>query len=157
VQYARLAEAIRHNDVEGILALQAPGFSSKNPTGSTFDFAAMEQYTRKLTASIERVIHVRNIIRTFEQHGDTAVADVCQEFSRDQKVGDGRVHRVETSALQRETWIRLDGVWKRVHVEDVRGTRWFVDGVRVDPTRPYTYGMPAYVPEVDPPTGCGLR
>jgi len=156
-QYQRLADAIQRHDVEGILAVQARNYSSINPTGSTFDFAAMERYTRQLAAAVDSVIHVRNVIRTFEQHGDTAVADVCQEFSRIQRFGDGRPRRVDTSALQRETWLHLADGWKRLHVEDVRGTRWFVDGVRVDPSRPYTPGMPAYVPEVDPPTGCGLR
>jgi hypothetical protein len=156
-QYERLADAIRRNDVPGILAVQARAYSSINPTGSTFDYAAMERYTRRLAAAVDSVIHIRNVIRTFEQHGDTAVADVCQEFSRIQRLGDGRPHRVDTSALQRETWVRLADSWTRLHVEDVRGTRWFVDGVRVDPSRPYTPGMPAYVPAVDPPTGCGLR
>lgn len=156
-QYKRLALAIQRNDIDGILAVQARNYSSINPTGSTFDYAAMERYTRQLAAAVDSVIHIRNVIRTFEQHGDTAVADVCQEFSRIQRFGDGQLHRVDTSVLQRETWVRLADSWKRLHVEDVRGMRWFVDGVRVDPSRPYTPGMPAYVPEEDPPTGCGLR
>ena len=156
-QYERLAQAIRRHDIEGILAIQAPNYSSINPTGSRFDYAGMERYTRQMTAAVDSVIHIRNLIRTFEQHGDTAVADVCQEFSRLQRMGDGRLHRVDTSALQREAWISQDGSWKRLQVRDVRGTRWFVDGVRVDPSRPNTDGMPAYVPEADPPTGCGLH
>lgn len=80
-QYRRLAAAIRRKDVEGILALQAPDFSSNNPTG-TWDYAAMERYTRRLTATVDSVIHTRNVIRSLEERGDTAVADVCQEFSR---------------------------------------------------------------------------
>lgn len=155
-QYERLAQAIRRNDVEGILAVQAPDFSSNSPAG-TFDYAAMEQYTRRMSAAIDSVIHVRNVIRTFEQRGDTAVTDVCQEFSRMQRVGGGPPRRVDTSALQLETWVRADSSWKRLRVENVRGARWFVDGVRIDPSRPYSDGMPAYAPEPDPPTGCGLR
>jgi hypothetical protein len=156
-QYQRLAEAIRRKDVERILALQAPDFSSKNPEAGTFDFAAMERYTRRLTAAVDSVIHIRNVIRTFEERGDTSVADVCQEFSRIQRSGDGQPHRVDTSVLQRETWVHLPDAWKRLQVTNVHGMRWFVDGIRVDPSRPYTPGMPAYVPELDPPTGCGLR
>ena len=156
-QYQRLAQAIRRNDVDSILALQAPDFSSINPEAGRFDYAAMERYTRRLSAAVDSVIHVRNLIRNFVEHGDTAVADVCQEFSRLQRLGDSRRHRIDTSVLQRETWIhRADG-WKRLQVTDVHGMRWFVDGVRVDPSRPYTPGMPAYVPGLDPPTGCGLR
>lgn len=156
-QYQQLAEAIRRNDVERILALQAPDFSSKNPEAGTFDFAAMERYTRRLTAAVDSVIHIRNVIRAFEERGDTSVADVCQEFSRIQRLGDGQPHRVDTSVMQRETWVHLADGWKRLHVTNVHGMRWFVDGLRVDPSRPYTPGMSAYVPELDPPTGCGLR
>ena len=156
-QYQQLAEAIRRNDVEGILALQAPDFSSRNPNGSTFDFAAMERYTRRLAAAVDSVIHIRNVIRSFQERGDTSVVDLCQEFSRLQRLGDGRRHRIDTSVLQRETWVHLADGWKRLNVTNEHGMRWFVDGVRVDPSRPYVPGMPAYVPEPDPPTGCGLR
>ena len=156
-QYEQLAEAIRRNDVEGILALQAPDFSSRNPDGSAFDFAAMERYTRRLAAAVDSVIHIRNVIRSFEERGDTSVADVCQEFSRLQRLGDGRRHRIDTSVLQRETWVHLADGWKRLNVTNEHGMRWFVDAVRVDPSKPYAPGMPAYVPEPDPPTGCGLR
>ena len=156
-QYQQLAEAIRRNDVKGILALQAPDFSSRNPNGSTFDFAAMERYTRRLAAAVDSVIHIRNVIRSFEERGDTSVVDLCQEFSRLQRLGDGRRHRIDTSVLQRETWVHLADGWKRLNVTNEHGMRWFVDGVRVDPSRPYVPGMPAYVPEPDRPTGCGLR
>jgi ketosteroid isomerase-like protein len=156
-RYRQLADAIRRKDVEGILALQAPDFSSINPESGTFDYAAMERYTRRLTAAMDSVIHIRNVIRSFEAHGDTAVADVCQELSRLQRLGDSRPHRIDTSVLQRETWVRLADGWKRLHVSDVHGMRWFVDGVRIDPSKPYTPGAPAYAPESDPPTGCGLR
>jgi hypothetical protein len=156
-QYRQMAEAIRRNDVEGVLAIQAPDFSSRNPNGSVFDFAAMERYTRRLAASVDSVIHIRNVIRSFEERGDTSVADVCQEFSRLQRLGDDRRHRIDTSVLQRETWVHLADGWKRLNVTNEHGMRWFVDGVRVDPSRPYVPGMPAYVPDPDPPTGCGLR
>ncbi|HET6577644.1 MAG TPA: nuclear transport factor 2 family protein [Gemmatimonadales bacterium] len=156
-QYQALAEAIRRNDVEGILALQAPAFSSRSPNGNVFDFAAMARYTRRLAAAVDSVIHIRNVIRSFEERGDTSVADVCQEFSRLQRLGDGRRHRIDTSVLQRETWVHLADGWKRLNVTNEHGMRWFVDGVRVDPSKPYVAGMPAYVPEPDPPTGCGLR
>ena len=139
------------------LALQARDFSSSNPNGSIFDFAAMERYTRRLAAAVDTVIHIRNVIRSFEERGDTSVADVCQEFSRLQRLGDDRRHRIDTSVLQRETWVHLADGWKRLNVTNEHGMRWFVDGVRVDPSRPYVPGMPAYVPEPDPPTGCGLR
>ena len=154
-QYERLAEAIRRGDVQAILAQQAPDFSSNNVGGAVFDYAAMEAYTRRLASAIDSVIHVRNRIREFTLRGDTAVADVCQEFSRIQRV-DGAPHRVDTSVLQTETWVRYPEGWRRRHVENERGMRWFVDGRRIDPLRP-SLGGPEYRPDPDPPTGCGIR
>jgi ketosteroid isomerase-like protein len=161
-QYERLAKAIRRKDVQAILALQAPDFSSNNVGGAVFDRAAMEAYTRRLMSAVDSVIYTRNRIREFTLRGDTAVADVCQEFSRIQRV-DGAPHRVDTSVLQTETWVRLpdgghrlpDG-WRRRRVDNERGMRWFVDGRRTDPVRP-SLGGPEYRPDPDPPTGCGLR
>jgi ketosteroid isomerase-like protein len=149
-QYERLAEAIRRGDLEAVLAVQAPDFTSRNPSGEAFDYAAMAEYTRRMTSAIDSVIHVRNRIREFTVRGDTAVADVCQEFSRVQRVGDS-LRRVDTSALQTETWVRRPEGWRRRHVENVRGLRWFVEGVRIDPSQPYTPGAPEYRPDPDPP------
>jgi hypothetical protein len=154
-QYDRLAAALQRNDVPGILALQAPNFTSVNPNGAVFDFAAMEARTRQLASLVDSVIYVHNSIRDFASRGDTAVVNVCQEFSRIQRTADGRPHRVDTSALQRERWVRVGTEWKRERVDDVHGTRWFVDGVRIDASRPYFPGDPPYAPNPDPPTGCG--
>jgi len=155
-RYAQLAAAIRTNRVERILAFQSPGFTSVNVSGQVFDYQAMADYTRRLTGAIDSVLHIQNRIRRLQTLGrDTAVVDVCQEFSRIQRLGDGQPHRIDTSALQTETWVHDSAGWFRTRVEDVHGTRWFVDGVRVDPTRPYTVGMPPYRPAVDSATGCG--
>ena len=155
-RYAALADAIRRDEVEGILAFQAPDFTSRNPNGQAWDYAAMADYTRRLVAVVDSVIHIRNLIRDFRVRGDTAVADVCQEFSRIQRFPEGP-RRVDTSALQTETWVRHPRGWLRSRVENVRGTRWFVDGRRVDATQPYRPDAPEYAPADDPPTGCGLR
>lgn len=155
-RYAALAEAIRRDDLEDILSFQAPDFTSRNPNGQSFDYAAMAEYTRRMVAMVDSVIHIRNVVREFTARGDTAVADVCQEFSRLQQVG-GQQRRVDTSALQTETWVRHPQGWLRSRVENVRGTRWFVDGKRVDATQPYRPDAPEYAPTNEPPTGCGLR
>jgi hypothetical protein len=152
-QYSRLDSALMRNDVTAILAIQAPTFSSFNPNGITMDYQAMEERTRLLSSLVDSVIYVRNTIRDFAGHGDTVVVNVCQEFSRIQRI-DGRPHRVDTSALQRERWVRIATEWKRERVDDVHGTRWFVDGVRVNSVRPNS-GTAPYAPNPDPPTGCG--
>ena len=153
-QYRLLDSAVARNDVTAILGLQAPTFTSINPNGAVFDYQAMEARTRLLSSLVDSVIHVRNTLRDFASHGDTVVVKVCQEFSRIQRI-DGRPHRVDTSALQRERWVRLGTQWKRERVDDVHGTRWFVDGVRVDAVRPSSAGAPPHAPKPDLPTGCG--
>jgi hypothetical protein len=159
-QYQRLDSVILRNDVPGMLAIQAPSFSSVNPGGVVYDYAAMEERTRLLASLIDSTIHVRNTIREFASRPDTAVVMVCQEYSRMQRLGDGRPHRIDTSALQRERWVLVGNEWRRERVDQVHGLRWFVDGVRVDParrvdpSRPYTPPAP-YKPDPDPPTNCG--
>jgi hypothetical protein len=153
-QYSRLDSALQRNDVTAILAVQAPTFTSLNPNGAAMDYQAMEARTRLLSSLVDSVIYVRNTIRDFAGQGDTVVVNVCQEFSRIQRI-DGRPRRVDTSALQRERWVRIGTEWKRERVDDVHGTRWFVDGVRVNSVRPNAAGPAPYAPNPDPPTGCG--
>ena len=153
-QYSRLDSALMRNDVTAILAVQAPTFTSLNPNGQAMDYEAMEARTRLLASLVDSVIYVHNTIRDFASHGDTAVVNVCQEFSRIQRI-DGRPRRVDTSALQRERWVRVGTEWLRERVDDVHGTRWFVDGVRVNSVRPTSSDTTPYAPNPDPPTGCG--
>jgi hypothetical protein len=153
-QYRILESALFRNNVPEILAVQAPTFTSISPNGDVYDYQAMEERTRLMASLIDSVIYVRNTIRDFASRGDTAVADVCQEFSRIQRI-DGQPRRVDTSALQRERWVRIGAEWKREHVDDVHGTRWFVDGVRVSSLRPNATGATPTPQDPDGPTGCG--
>jgi hypothetical protein len=153
-QYRRLDSAVHRNDVPGMLAIQAPSFTAAGPNGAVLDYAAMEARTRLLASLVDSVIYVRNTIRDFASRPDTVVVTVCQEFSRIQRIAD-RPRRVDTSALQRERWVRVGREWKRERVDDVHGTRWFVDGVRVNALRPNSVDALPYAPNPDPPTGCG--
>ena len=159
-KYDELAAAIRRLDLEGIMAVQDSAFTSVGPRGETMDYAASLDYSQRLVTTFDTVYHVDNRIRTFEVRGaarDTVVVDVCQELSRQQRLGGDVPRRVDTSALQTETWIRRPAGWRRFRVENVRGTRWFVAGKRVDATQPYDPEAPPYTPVDDLPTGCGLR
>lgn len=159
-QYDHLAGALRRLDLQGIMAVQDSAFTSVGTRGETADYEAALEYSRRLVTTFDTIYHVNNRIRTLEVRGaarDTVVVDVCQELSRQQRLGDGVPRRVDTSALQTETWIRRPAGWRRLRVENVRGTRWFVAGKRVDATQPYDPQAPPYVPANDPPTGCGLR
>jgi hypothetical protein len=154
LQYSRLDSALMRNNVTAILEAQAPTFTSLNPNGGTMDYQAMVERTRLLSSLVDSVIYAHNTIRDFAGQGDTVVVNVCQEFSRIQRIN-GRPRRVDTSALQRERWVRLGTEWKRDRVDDVHGMRWFVDGVRVNALRPNSADTTPYAPNPDPPTGCG--
>lgn len=165
-RYAQIGDATVRKDAAALLDLYDPAYLAVNPAiNQRFDYAAVAAYTRRQLAAVDTTLRLRNTIRAFTAGGpgggaavgDTAVADVCQEFARVQRSGDGVPRRVETSALQREVWVRRTDAWRRLRVEGVHGARWFVDAVRVDPGRPYTPGMPAHAPSPDPPTGCGAR
>ena len=160
-QYDSLAVAIRRRDLAGIMAIQDSAFTSIGVRGEFSDYQAAREYSRRLVTTFDTVYHVQNKIRRFELRGadaDTAVVDVCQELSRLQRIGGNEPRRVDTSALQTETGVqRQPGAWRRVRVENVHGTRWFVDGKRVDATRPYDPAAPPYEPVGEAPTGCGLR
>jgi hypothetical protein len=59
----------------------------------------------------------------------------------------GRLRRVETEAIQTETWLNTAEGWKLHHIGDVKPGVWRVDGKRIDPTKPYDPDAPAYEPE----------
>jgi hypothetical protein len=71
---------------------------------------------------------------------------VLQEITRTRMI-DGQRRRIETSVLQDETWSKGSGGWKLKFVGNVHDQRNFVDGKRVDPTKPYDPKAPPYQPD----------
>jgi hypothetical protein len=135
-QYNKIAEANARKDLDAELAIRAPDFSARFPDGRVASAEEMAGYSRALFAQMQPPVVVRNTIRAFDYRGDTAVATVWQEFSRMQTKA-GALRHVETTAQQRETWVRTSEGWKLRHVADVKPGAWYVDGKRVDPSKPY--------------------
>ena len=75
-----------------------------------------------------------------------AVAEVFQEATRYRELA-GQRRKVDTSVLQRETWAKTAEGWKLKVVDNVRDQKRFVDGKRVDPTKPYDPKDPPYNPD----------
>jgi hypothetical protein len=75
-----------------------------------------------------------------------AVADVFQEATRKRELA-GKLREVKTSVLQTETWIYVNDEWKLKSVDNVHDQKRFVDGKRVDPTRPYNPDDPPFDPD----------
>ena len=49
----------------------------------------------------------------------------------------GKIREVKTTVLQTETWIFTNKQWKLKLVDNVHDQKRFIDGKRVDPTKPY--------------------
>ena len=144
-QYAKIAEANKNRDLNSLLALRTPDFSAVFPDGRIGNSQEMAAYSRALIDQIQPPISVSNTIETLTVDGNVAVAVVHQRFSRMQLKA-GQLRKVETEARQRETWVLTAEGWKLKFVDDVHPGAWYVDGKRVDPSKPYDPNAPAYEP-----------
>lgn len=148
VQYKKLAEAHDRKDLNTIAALKTLDFHALTPDGRVNDVKMMEQYTRQFIEMNRPPFNIRNTIQklTVSENKLVAVVEVFQEASR-QRDFDGKVRKVDTSVLQRETWVKTPDEWKLKSVDNIRDQKRFIDGKRVDPTRPYDPNAPPYNPD----------
>lgn len=146
-QYEREEAANKNKDVAALLALRASDCSADLSGGTHSNCEDMEKYTRQLIAELGTVASLTNTILALRLEGDTAVATVAQHFVRTQtKLGKQR--NIDTSAVQDETWVQTPQGWKLKFVANVHGRRWYVDGKRVDPRKPYDPDAPPYNPPI---------
>ena len=145
-QYAKIAEANKNKDLAALLAIRTPDFSAQFPDGQIRNSKEMAGYSRVLFEQMQPPITVSNTIETLTVRGNEAIAVVHQRFSRMQ-VKAGQLRKVETEARQRETWVLTQEGWKLKFVDDVHPGAWYVDGKRVDPSKPYDPNAPSYNPD----------
>ena len=147
-QYRRLAEAHDKRDLKAIVGLKTADFHVVFPDGRVGDSKLMEQYSRDFLENNQPPYDIRFTIQklTVSENKLIAVAEVLQEASRYRELA-GKRRRVETSVVQRETWAKTTEGWKLKAVENVRDQKRFVDGKRVDPSKPYDPDAPPYDPD----------
>lgn len=147
-RYLKLAEAHEKRDLKAIVALKTADFHSIFPDGRVGDARMMEQYSKQFLETNEPPYNTRFTIRalTVSENRLIAVAEIFQEASRYRELA-GKRRKVDTSVLQRETWSKTADGWKLKCVDNVRDQKRFVDGKRVDPTKPYDPDAPPYNPE----------
>jgi hypothetical protein len=147
-QYQRLAEAHDRKDLKAIVGLKTADFHAIFPDGTVGDSKVMEQYSKQFLENNQPPYNVRVTIQklTVSEHQLIAVAEVFQEATRYREL-EGRRRKVDTSVKQRETWAKTSDGWKLKSVDNVRDQKRFVDGKRVDPTKPYDPNAPPYNPE----------
>ena len=147
-QYKKLAEAHDKRDLKTIVGLKTADFHAIFPDGRVGDSKMMEQYSKQFLESNQPPYNIRVTIQklTVSENKLIAVAEVLQEITRYRELA-GKRRKVDTSVIQRETWAKTPEGWKLKSVDNVRDQKRFVDGRRVDPTKPYNPDDPPYNPD----------
>src|ERR1051325_6939686 len=147
-QYKRLAEAHDKQDLKAIVGLKTADFHAIFPDGRVGDSKMMEQYSKQFLESNQTPYNIRFTIQklTVSENKLIAVAEVLQEATRYRELA-GKRRKVDTSVVQRETWAKTPDGWKLKSVDNVRDQKRYVDGKRVDPTKPYNPDDPPYNPD----------
>lgn len=143
--YARIADAQRNEDIDALRATRTPDFTVDLPNGQRWDLETSLNYSRAGFQQVESNISISNAIESLDVHDDVAVAVVHQRWSRMQMKA-GKVRRVDTEAIQTETWVNTPDGWRLKHIGDVKPGAWYIDGKRIDPTKPYDPDAPEYKP-----------
>lgn len=147
-QYKRLAEAHDRKDLKAIAALKTSDFHAILPDGRVADVKVMEQNTKQFIEINQPPFNIRFTVQklTVSENKLIAVAEVFQEAARYRDL-EGKRRKVETSVVQRETWAKTSDGWKLKCVDNVRDAKRFVDGKRVDPSKPYDPNAPPFDPK----------
>ena len=125
--YARNMEAFKAKDVAAIMALRTDDFHTITPDGKVNTRADMEIRTGNFLARIDHFISQDNQIGTIDVQDDLASADITQKTVRMQRFPDGALHKVESAAVQRETWKKTTEGWKLYRVDNIRDGGLLVD------------------------------
>ena len=147
-RYDAFAKAMDKQDLDKILSFRTPDFHAIGPDGKILDYVTMKEYSRQFITNNIPSYNIRNTILNvrLSENKIVAVADVLQEATRKREFVE-KVRDVKTSVVQTETWIYTDGGWKLKLVDNVHDQKRFVDGKRVDPTKPYNPDDPPFEPK----------
>ena len=144
-QYGRLADAMRRKDVDALFALYTPDYRVVMGNGEVWSRERSLEYQRAGLARVRETHHISNTIVRLTACGTQATATVLQQWYRTQDMA-GAARRVETNAVQDEHWTRTADGWKRGDIGEISRGASFVDGKRVDITKPYDPDAPPYDP-----------
>ncbi len=149
IRYQALANAMDERDLNKILSFRTADFHSIGPDGRVLDNIMMKEYSRQFITNNIPPYNIKNTIikLNLSYNKIVAVAEVFQEVTRKRELA-GKIRDVKTSVLQTETWIFTDEQWKLKLVDNVHDQKRFVDGKRVDPTKPYDPDAPPYQPDI---------
>jgi tetratricopeptide (TPR) repeat protein len=144
-QYGKLAEAMRKKDFDALFALYTPDYQVKMPNGEVWNREKSLAYQRNGYAQVKETAHISNTILRIAVCGEEATATVLQQWYRTQMMA-GKLRRVETNAVQDEHWVKKSDGWKRGNIDEIDSGANFVDGKRIDTTKPYDPETPDFDP-----------
>jgi hypothetical protein len=147
-RYRSLGEAMDGRNLEHILGFRTADFHAIGPDGRIADHITMKEYTRQFITNNLPPYNTKFTILNLRLSDNkiVAVADVLQESTRKRELV-GKIREVKTSVVQTETWIFTDGQWKLKLVDNVHDQKRYIDGKRVDPTKPYNPDDPPFNPD----------
>ena len=128
-RYEELASANDRRDLAAVRAIRHETFHAVFPDGKVGGPTDMDDYSKQFFASVQPPLTSRFTIRALSVSGDgmVAVAEVFQEVSRFREI-EGQRRKVETTVMQRETWIKTNEGWKLKMVDNVRDQTRRIDG-----------------------------
>ncbi len=131
-----------------ILSFKTGDFHAIGPDGRVLDHITMKEYSRQFITNNIPPYNTKNTILNLRLSDNkiVAVVDVLQESVRKRDLL-GKIREVKTTVLQTETWIFINKQWKLKSVDNVHDQKRFIDGKRVDPTKPYNPDDPPYDPD----------
>jgi hypothetical protein len=130
VVYDDQAERLARRDAHGWMEFNAPDHSVKLLDGRTISRDQLEDGMTRFFTSGQLVRQIAFTYRVLEvtPTDSGAVVVVEQRDHRIQMRKDGKPHRVEAHVIHRDTWTRTSDGWKRHLTEEVKQTRFTVDG-----------------------------
>jgi len=149
IRYEALAKTMDERNLKKILSFKTSDFHSIGSDGRVLDNIEMKEYSRQFITNNIPPYNIKNTILNLRLSNNriVAVVDVLQESVRKRELL-GKAREVKTSVLQTETWIFTNKQWKLKLVDNVHDQKRFVDGKRVDPTKPYNPDDPPYNPDI---------
>ncbi len=145
-QYKKMEEAQKNVDIQLLLSLTHPNYKSYNSDGTVLDFNTLKLYWEGGLKKVVETIWLKNDIRQYKLNVDTAVVMIHQQWKRRQWMFE-KIREAQTESMHREIWLNTSDGWKRWKVDDLHDQVFYIDGKRVDPTKPYNPDAPPFEPD----------
>jgi hypothetical protein len=115
--YAKIEKGFKKNDPAVWEGFLVPDFTLKLFNGSVQDRRWVVDYVRN-NAKTFKVLKLSMVIKELKIEGDEVTAVVEQKSSRTFNDEQGKTHRLDVGALQRETWTKTPSGWKLKSVQE---------------------------------------